>query len=61
MFQAINKSFKVRQIRINDVENVINLSRVLKWQIGKYQYQVMMKVDPEGFFIAEDDETGNKK
>ncbi len=61
MSQAINKSFKVRHMRINDVENVLNLEKTLNWPIGKYENQVMMKVDAEGFFIAEDDETGNKK
>jgi len=59
MSEAINKSFKVRQMRVDDVENVLNLEKTLDWQIGNYENQVMMKVDAEGFFVAQDNETGN--
>ena len=54
-----NMSYKVRQMTHNDFTNVLNFAQELVWPFGKFEDAVMMNVDRDGFFVAEDNETGN--
>jgi hypothetical protein len=54
-----NMSYKVRQMTHNDFTNVLNLASQLNWGFGKFEDVVMMEVDRDGIFVAEDNETGN--
>jgi hypothetical protein len=57
--KIINKKcVKVRHQTLNDVENVLQLGKTINWQLANCENQVMIRVDPEGLFVAEDEETG---
>lgn len=59
--ESKNLSYKIRQMIPDDVEReILPFNRDLNWTVGKFDYQNLMKIDPQGFLVAEDNKTGRK-
>lgn len=56
--ETTSTAFQVRKMTENDIENVLQSGKQLGWQLGKYENQIIMNIDSNGLFIAENKETG---
>jgi hypothetical protein len=58
MGEKMKPNFIIRELKLDDCEQVRNIWTEVKFVIAKYINEVMMKIDPKGFFVAQDIETG---
>jgi hypothetical protein len=58
MSEKVKPSFIVREMKLDDCEVVRNICTEVKFVVAKYINEVMMKIDPKGFLIAQDIKTG---
>ncbi len=56
--KTTNIAFKVRQQTPDDAENVLKLAKEVTWRMGKYEPHIMAKMDAEGIWVAEAEDTG---
>ena len=54
-------AFTVRQMTLKDADFVLTLSTQLGWKIGKNGPHISMAIDPDGGWVAEDNQTGKNK
>jgi len=54
-------SFTVRKITIKDIDFVLTFSKQLGWKKGKNEPRIAMAIDPDGVWVAEDNQTGKNK
>lgn len=50
--------FQVRRMKPDDVNQVLDLWKMYELYEGKYTIQTFMTIDPDGFYVAEDLDTG---
>jgi len=50
--------FIVRKMTLNDVSEVLKLATEVGFKMGKFENQILLKCDPGGILVAEDNETG---
>ena len=55
---ATTPQYQVRQMRPEDVDQVLNLWKIYQLYEGKHTIQTFMAIDPDGFYVAEDLNTG---
>ena len=58
MSQKVKPSFIIRELKLDDCEQVRSIWTEVKIVFPKYINEIMMKIDPEGILVAEDTETG---
>jgi len=58
MCEKIKPNFIIRELKLDDCEEVRNIWTEVEFVIAKYINEVMMKIDPKGIFVAQDIETG---
>jgi hypothetical protein len=58
MSEKVKPSFIIREIKLDDCEQVRNIFTELKFIVAKYDNEVMMKIDPKATLVAQDIETG---
>ena len=54
-------SFTVRQMTLKDADFVLNFVKELGWKEGKNEPHISMTIDPDGGWVAEDNQTGKNK
>jgi hypothetical protein len=52
------KPFIVRELKLDDCEEVRNIFTEVKFVVAKYNNEIMMKIDPKAILVAQDIETG---
>jgi hypothetical protein len=58
MCEKIKPNFIIRELKLDDCEEVRNIWTEVGFVIAKYNNEVMMKIDPKGILVAQDIETG---
>jgi hypothetical protein len=58
MSEKVKPSFIIRELKLDDCEQVRNIFTELKFIVAKYENEVMMKIDPKAILVAQDIETG---
>jgi len=58
MSKTAEPSFIIRKLELKDCEEVRNIWTQVNFVVSKYGNEVMMKVDPEGIYVAQDLKTG---
>jgi hypothetical protein len=58
MSEKVKPSFIIREMKLDDCEEVRNIWTEVKFVVAKYINEVMMKIDPKGFLIVQDIKTG---
>jgi hypothetical protein len=58
MCEKIKPNFIIRELKLDDCEEVRNIWTEVGFVIAKYINEVMMKIDPKGILVAQDIETG---
>jgi hypothetical protein len=58
MSLKMKPSFIIRELKLDDCEEVMNILTEGEFVMAKYINQIMMKIDPKAIFVAQDTETG---
>jgi hypothetical protein len=58
MSEKVKPSFIIREMKLDDCEEVRNIWTEVKFVVAKYINEVMMKIDPKGILIVQDIKTG---
>ncbi len=58
MSEKVKPSFIIREMKLDDCEEVRNIWTEVKFVVAKYINEVMLKIDPKGILIAQDIKTG---
>jgi hypothetical protein len=58
MSLRIEPSFIIRELKLDDCEEVMNILTEGEFVTAKHINEVMMKIDPKAIFVAQDTETG---
>jgi hypothetical protein len=58
MYAKVKPSFIIRELNLNDCEEVRNIFTEVNLDSAKYNNEVMMKIDPKAILVAQDIETG---
>ena len=53
-----NVKYIIRNIGLSDLEQIRDIWTKVNFNIFKNINQIMMKIDPEGIFLAQDEESG---
>jgi hypothetical protein len=58
MSSKVKPSFIIRELTLDDCEQVRNIWTEVKFVVAKYNNEIMMKIDPKAILVAQDIETG---
>jgi aspartate/glutamate racemase len=58
MSEKVEPSFMIRELKLDDCEQVTNICTEVKFVVAKYNNEIMMKVDPKAILVAQDIKTG---
>jgi hypothetical protein len=58
MSVKVKPSFIIRELKLNDCEEVRDIFTEVNFDVTKYRNEIMMKIDPKAILVAQDIETG---
>jgi hypothetical protein len=58
MSAKVKPSFFIRELELNDCEQVRNIFTEVNFDSAKYNNEIMMKIDPKAILVAQDVKTG---